>query len=210
MKDNVFITVRERGKIAARRSGHNVWLDAGRAFLAQMLSYSSFSPVTPERSDRIRYATVGIGGSQQNDPDADTAPWTTYYPAGSDPQNSDGHSYKKDYPIEPLITTLERPVKWRGIVSDYAGSLLGDEWPVVNTFMTHSSLSSVSVHAVLDGPGADILLPPFTTMPLSEIGLLTSSADLLNPFNPILAYYSFDTIQMNADTVIEAVWQVRF
>jgi hypothetical protein len=212
VKNNVLITVRERGKIVTRRDGHNVWVEAGNQFLSQLISYSSYSPLTPERSDRIRYAGLGIGGVGQSDPGADAAPFTTYYPAGSDPHATDGHSYNKDYPINPAITTLERPVRcFLGSWDPYTAPNPLDEWLIYRSFPTHQTLTSFSLHSIVSGPVGDVIDgTTLTYMPLSEIGLFTSAAALDEPFNPLVAYFSFDTIQMTPDTVIDIVWTVRF
>ncbi len=54
---------RERGKIVrgSRREGTNVWTLTGREFLARIMSYSSYAPLTPTRNDRIRYIGFGTG-----------------------------------------------------------------------------------------------------------------------------------------------------
>ena len=65
VRNNLVLTARERGKIVARREGHNIWLNLGREYLASLIDYISFSPLTPERNDRIQYMGVGIGGTRQ-------------------------------------------------------------------------------------------------------------------------------------------------
>lgn len=54
---------RERGKIVpgTRREGFNIWTLTGREYLARLMSYSSYSPLTPARNDRIKYIGFGIG-----------------------------------------------------------------------------------------------------------------------------------------------------
>jgi hypothetical protein len=68
-KEPVLITgyftsvARERGKLVpgSRREGRNIWTLSGREFLARLMSYSSYSPLTAARNDRIRYIGFGIG-----------------------------------------------------------------------------------------------------------------------------------------------------
>ncbi len=62
---NLNLTMRERGKIVARREGHNIFLNAGRAWISRLISYATFSPLVAEDDDRIRYMGLGIGGSRQ-------------------------------------------------------------------------------------------------------------------------------------------------
>ena len=40
MRNNLVLTVRDdRGKLVTRRRGHNIWLNTGRAWLANLISY---------------------------------------------------------------------------------------------------------------------------------------------------------------------------
>jgi hypothetical protein len=54
---------RERGKIVpgTRREGYNIFTLTGREYVARVISYSSYSPLTPARNDRVRYIGFGIG-----------------------------------------------------------------------------------------------------------------------------------------------------
>ena len=104
VRNNLRITARERGKIAARREGHNIWLDLGREYLASLIALASYSPDTPERNDRVKYMGFGIGGTRQVAPGvANTAPLVVAYP-GTNAQTD----------TDPLVTTLERPVRVSG------------------------------------------------------------------------------------------------
>lgn len=53
---------RERGKIVpgSRRSGHNIWTNTGREFLAMLMTYQA-NATTPQRNDRVFYLGVGQG-----------------------------------------------------------------------------------------------------------------------------------------------------
>jgi hypothetical protein len=99
VKSNLILTLRERGKIVARRQGHNIWLNLGRNYLAGLIAYSNFTPLTPERDDRIRYMGLGIGGTRQNAPSvANNPPLSTSYP---------GTNLQTD--TDPTIQGMERP-----------------------------------------------------------------------------------------------------
>src|SRR5580693_641378 len=81
VRNNLIITARERGKIAHRREGHNIWLNLGREYLANLIAASSFGPVVRERTDVIQYMGFGIGGTQQLAlSTANSAPLSTGYP----------------------------------------------------------------------------------------------------------------------------------
>lgn len=203
MRNNIQIVARERGKITSRRVGHNVWVDAGNQYLSQILELGG-------RSDRLRYIGLGIGGVDQHDPAADASPFSDTYPAGFDPHATDGHRYNKDYPIDPNITTLERPIKIRGTQDPYDVPDPNDEWLTILAYPTHPSLTTTTVRAPVNATLGEVVLAGWTYVPLSEVGLFTSDAVMTEPFNPLLAYFSFDTIQMTPDTVIDIIWNVRF
>jgi hypothetical protein len=67
VKGWVTCLLRERGKIVpgSRRSGHNVWTDTGREFLALLMSYKSTTSTT-YRNDRIAYIGVGTGAQTED------------------------------------------------------------------------------------------------------------------------------------------------
>src|SRR3989304_10588237 len=117
VKSNLITPARERGKIVARREGHNIWLDLGREYLAQLIAFASFGPDTPVRNDRIKYFGVGIGGTQQLAlPTANSAPISPPY-TGNNAQDD----------VTPTVTTLERPVRISGSTSAYPG-IAGGLW----------------------------------------------------------------------------------
>ena len=117
VKQNLSLTMRERGKLVDRRVGHNIWLNLGREYLAQLISYSSFSPDVPERDDRVKYMGLGIGGTRQ------LAPATANNPPVSPPYT--GVNSQTD--LDPTITTIERPVRVSGGSSAYP-DVSGDAW----------------------------------------------------------------------------------
>lgn len=213
MSDNVFITVRERGKIVARREGHNVFVTPGHQWLAELVACTSFSPETPERDDRIRYMQFGIGGKgQAQQVLASSPPFSTSYSVGNDPNLTTGYTYNKEYPIYPPISTLERPVRISGGSTDYPGAAM-DNW-LVDTpklFTTHPSLYDMAVHGLLSGPDGDVIYAPFGSMPLAEVGLLTNGTGvgIHTAYSPIVAYFTFDTILMSPTMEIETIWTLK-
>lgn len=224
MTSNVSILVRERGKIVERRAVHNTWVERGDVFLASSIALSAFGPDIPEREDRIRYLGVGIGGYQQGA--LIPAAVDTAYPAGSDPFATTGVEYREDFPFihdsgPPVthspLTTLERPVRITGGSNPYSTAAVSDRW-LVDTpkfFVTHLTLSELTVHATIDCTAGDVVYGSFTDVPISEAGLFTDEVavdplDGTTPFKPLMAYVTFDTISLSASRVLELIWSVRF
>jgi hypothetical protein len=87
-------------------------VDRGRAYLAEIASDANDA--------RVKYIGFGIGGNRQAH--AIVSPLSDAYPAGFDPQATAGNAYRKEYPIDPLIETLERPVR-------ISGGSLPYNWP---------------------------------------------------------------------------------
>ncbi len=198
VKNNLRLTVRERGKIVARREGHNIWLNLGREYLASLIDYTSFSPLTTERDDRIQYMGVGIGGTQQLAlTTANAPPLSTSYPGTNNQTDTD-----------PTVTLLERAVRISGSSMAYPGSG-GDVWlgqvtaPAVHTTATEVTFSRVF-------GSTDVSYSPFLVVPLSEIALFTSAANPSVYNNTAVAYDTFDTLSKTNAFQLEVQWTVRF
>lgn len=198
VRQNLTLTTRERGKIVDRREGHNIWLDLGREYLAQLIALASFNPDVPVRDDRIKYMGLGIGGTRQLAlAVANSSPISPPY-TGTNTQTDE----------DATLTVIERPVRVSGSSSAYPG-LAGDEW-----------VSEVSAPANLSVPTevtftrvfteAEVSYGPFASVPLSEVGLLTSAADPENYQNSLVAYDTFDTLSKTVAIALEVVWTIRF
>ena len=203
VRNNLELTVRERGKICARRRGHNIWLNLGREYLAQLIAYSSYSPVTPERNDRVRYMGLGIGGTRQIAPSvANSSPLG----GGSAPNAYAGTNSQTD--TDPDVTSLERPVRISGSEDPYPG-LVGDVWlGQVQAPATHSVATQVTFRRVFTQ--LDISYGVYLTVPLSEVMLYTGAADPLVYDNTGIAYDTFDTLSKTDAFELEIAWTVRF
>lgn len=199
--NNLKLTARERGKIVARRDGHNIWVDLGREYLAHLVALASYGPDTPERNDRIKYMGFGIGGTRQVAPGiANAAPLSTAYPGTNTQTDTD-----------PTVTRLERPVRISGsttIPSDPYNP--ADVWlGTVQAPPIHSTATQVTFFRLF-GP-TEISYSTFTSVPISEVGLFTSLANPVGqPFNTLIAYDTFDTISKTGAFEIEVEWTVRF
>lgn len=198
VRNNLRLTLRERGKIKARRDGHNIWLNLGREYLAQLLAYSSFSPLTTERDDRIRYMGLGIGGTRQVALGvANAAPIVTAYP-GSNAQTD----------TDPTLTTLERPVRITGSSDPYPGQG-ADVWVgQVQAPATHGTSTEVTFKRLITQ--VEVSYSPFLSVPLSEVGLFTGAANPNVYNNTCVAYDTFDTLSKTSAFELEIIWTVRF
>jgi hypothetical protein len=199
VKQNVHIIARERGKKVAERHGHNIFLNLGREWLAELIALASLNPDVAERSDRIKYIALGIGGTRQLAlaQSANIPPIVTAYP-GSNAQTD----------TDPSVTILERPVRVTGGITPYPG-VPGDIWvgevqaPPVHTVATETTFRR------LFGP-TDISYGTLISVPLSEVGLLTSAAVPGNYQNQLVAYDTFDTISKTGAVELEIVWTLKF
>jgi len=196
VRQNLSIICRERGKIVTRRDGHNIWLNLGREYLASLMSYASFSPDTPERDDRIKYMGFGVGSTAQLVSPVQE-PANTAYP-GTNAQTD----------TDLTVTTLERPVRVSGSSVVTPGQA-GDEWVgQIQAPATHASATQVTYVRLFTQ--AEISYAPYLSVPLSEIGLLTSAADPEVYNNQLVAYDTFDTISKTSAFDIEVNWTIRF
>lgn len=197
-KTNLSIVARERGKIVARREGHNIWLDLGREYLASLIAYSSFSPLTPERNDRVRYMGLGIGGSRQVAPGvANTTPIITAYP-GSNAQTD----------TDPTVVRLERPVRVTGGSTAYPG-VISDLWlGQIQAPAVHATPTQVTFQRLFTILEVSYL--PFQSVPLSEVMLYTHAANPNVYNNTGVAYDTFDTLSKTDAFELEISWTISF
>lgn len=194
VKSNLIIVARERGKIVARREGHNIFLDYGREWLSKLIAYLSFSPDVYENDYRVRYMGFGIGGSRQIAPDF-AATLTDYGPFPGFSQTD----------TDPTVTTLERPVRVSGASGPPAP---GDAWIGQVQPVSHPTETSALFRRVFID--TEISYPPYVSVPLSEVGLFLSGADPEFNLNNIIAYDTFDTISKTSAFELEVSWTLRF
>lgn len=198
VKSNLILTARERGKIVQRREGHNIWLNLGREYLASLIAYGSFGPLSPERDDRIRYMGLGIGGSRQIALGvANADPLLTAYP---------GTNVQTD--IDATVTRLERPVRVAGSSDPYPGQV-GDTWlGQVQAPATHLTPTSVTFQRLFGE--TDVSYAPFLSVPVSEIMLFTGNANPGVHNNIGVAYDTFDSLSKTNAFELEILWTIRF
>ena len=201
VKSNLIITARERGKICARREGHNIWLNTGREWLAQLIAYSNYPTCSTTYEDhRAKYMGVGMGGTRQLlVAEAEAAPLDVYdEPAATYVQTD----------TEPTITTLERPVRISGIddSSPYADGT--NEWLATIGDVSFPTATQTLFTRLFEQ--TDVSYDPFTMVPLSEIMLFTAAANPSLFDNTGIAYDTFDTIPKTGAIDFEVAWTIRF
>jgi hypothetical protein len=198
VRSNLFLTLRERGKIVARRKGHNIWLNVGRQYLARLISYATFAPLAPEQDNRLSYIGFGIGGSRQNAPAvADNDPLLTHYPGTNN--NSD---------LDATVSSLERPIRyaWVGTPSNVYDP--DDVWLKQVQVPTHPFTTSTKYNLTVTT--VEMTDGPYLIMPLSEIGLFHRGADLNSPIESPVAYDTFDTLPKTNALELSVSWTIRF
>lgn len=198
VRSNLILTARARGKIIARRAGHNIWLNLGREYLAQLIAYTSLTPPTAERDDRIRYMGLGIGGNRQLIANGSMNPNVLAAYPGSNAQTD----------TDPTVIGLERPVRVSGSSDPYPGDG-GDSWlGEVQAPATHPQATQTTFSRLFTE--TDISYAGFLTVPLSEAGLFTSAADPTVYNNTPVAYDCFDSISKTNAFDLEVQWTIRF
>lgn len=201
VKSNLILTLRERGKLVQEVRGHNIWLDIGRTWLAQLIAYSSFSPLTPYTDFRIRYMGLGIGGTRQIAPAVANNP-----PLGGVGGAYAGTNVYTD--TDPGVTHLERPVRISGGTGAYPGAG-SDVWlGQIASPPTFPTATSVNFQRLFTEP--EVSYSSFLTVPLSEVALFHAGASETTYNNAPVAYDTFDTLSKTGAFALEVNWTVRF
>jgi hypothetical protein len=216
-KVNVKIVARERGKIVARREGHNIWVNFGREYLAKTISPSDGTYTTAVNPAVVRYMGLGIGGDAQAIDIAGTFPTLdTHYP---------GQNIFDDTVI--TTATLERPVKVSGTAG--VGASAGVWMNSVTAPPTFGGAPITKVEFDTLFTNNDIQLSgAYPSVPLSEIGLFLSSEvasrtseEVYDYGSPpafinastrqkLLAYNTFDPISKTVSVSLEIHWEIQF
>lgn len=229
MEPNVSIRAWMGGELVHEYEGHNIWVDVGKTHLAKLV----VDP--PLVSERIRFMGFGIGGiKQSNLLLANAPPVVTSYPGSN--------TYSSSYSFFPVIESLERPVRVTGGTAGAYPVGPPDVWlaqpppfefftarggdvgslaplpPVIPpaaplpTYTPGADTGVITFKSRIDTNAGQLVYPPFTSIPLSEIGLFLSSADVNDPFNTghLVAYHSFATIVIVVGMVLEFSWTVGF
>lgn len=228
VRSNVLVTLRDRphGKIIEERKGHNIFLDYGREWLSELVAMDT--GYTAFRSDRIRYMAFGIGGTSQLIPSATIRGTWAGFPDDwdySNPSNlstgglgGSGTGDPTQTDTDPAVTGLEYPVQ--ATDQDYY-----DDVAAPASFPDAGIVRFTSVLGY-----NEVSFGPFTSVPISEIGLFTESVPFQNvppldegiqvtppsPAKPplgvryMVAYHTFDTLSKTSAFVLQVDWELRF
>jgi hypothetical protein len=194
---NVLVTLRDEpdGKIIEARSSHNIFLNYGREWLAELVSLNTAGATF--RTDRIRYMAYGIGGTSQllsaTTIQSLYAGWSGY----TTPAQSD---------VDPTVTGLEYPVEVSS--SDYYDDVKQPATFPQAGIVRFTAIAGYNEISYSGGP---------TSVPLSEIGLFTEGVtdqtvapEAAPPERYMVAYNTFDTLSKTASYVLQADWELRF
>ena len=184
MDPYVELTLRKGNEVVDVRRGKNIWVNTGRQWLRNMLTYSTYSPLTAPENRRIAFMGFGVGGFRQGNAAAHVPPMSVDYP---------GTNVQTD--MDPLITNLERPV--RVIAGQYLRELAAPTFPLPNIARFAASFAS-----------ADFSYGAYTAVPLSEIGLFLAGSNTALTTNSPVAYDTFDTCLKVPGLTLDVVWLV--
>lgn len=203
------------------REGHNIWVNQGRQYLAEVISplNALFDTHYAEGSGIrvVKYMAVGIGGDSQAIDVAGTYPTLdTHYP---------GQQIFSDSDI--TVPYLERPVKVSGTAG--VGPSAGVWLSTVTAPPTFSGSPITKVEFVTTFDTSDLHLSgAYPAVPLSEIGLLLSTEtenrdsdevydygsppDYINASGrqKLIAYNTFSTITKTSSVSLEVHWEIQF
>ena len=198
VKQNLRLTLRERGKVVDRREGHNIWLNLGREWMARLMAYQSFEPLLAETDHRIRYMGLGIGGNRQLAMErANAEPLVSAYP---------GTNQQTDEDVGVL--RLERPVRVSGGASTYPG-VAADRWlGQIQAPADHSKPSEVTFRRLFGS--LEVGYPPFLVCPVSEVALYHAGAAPGVWNNTAVAYDTFESLAKTTAVELEIVWTLSF
>lgn len=205
-KSNLVITVRERGKVVTRREGHNIWLDVGRNYLAELMSFSSHSPDVFAQDNRLRYMGFGIGGTRQRLASAHYPPLSVHYPGTNTAVDYNRH-----------LTRLERPVRFSSPSTPTVptGTYPNLTYNPADEFLRQvdappSAPANTSRLFVCTIGEADFSYGPFLSVGLSEIGLFSNAASPHDYAAAPVAYDTFDSIPKSNLFTLQVEWTIRF
>ena len=227
LKVNVRIEARERGKLVRVHESHNIFLNTGRDWLRQLMSFREApDPMPPEgvyvdpcqggtvpyyndRHSLIRYMALGMGGSKQIYPAAEflVPPLSHYQPQFFTQTDTDPLVYKLEIPV--VLDLLGQPVPPPAVGPKWLGQIAN---PVLlGTGPGHVKYTRLFAEA-------EISVPPFDNVPLSEIGLyiddpdpnyiLTKPDPVAPPYN-LVAYDQFNTIVKTNAIALQVDWTFR-
>ncbi len=193
LKWNLEILGFDRGKkrVLHQRT-HNIVVNNGRQFVIENISAASFGTGGASMQDSVvQYIGLGIGGSRQTAPEATTSPLSSNYPAGYGGSNTQSDQ-------DVTVSRLERPVK-------ATTTLWLKQVAAPPAFPTPGSVRWTAFFDAME-----INLAPYTSVPLSEIGLYSSKANPANPNGAPTSAYPGATTAMIAYDTFQTLYKTGF
>jgi hypothetical protein len=215
--------------VIEERNTHNIFLDYGREWLAELLGLDGAAGVgVPYRNDRVAYMAFGIGGTSQLIASPTIrATWTGFPNAWgyTDPAipatggygstgGAAGDPAQTD--TDPAVTGLEYPVQVEA--SDYYDVLSATTFPEagVARFRAIVGYNQISFGAAVSVPLSEVGL--FTeAVPFQDVPPLDSAIEVTPPIPPkpplgvryMVAYNTFDTLSKTSAFVLQVDWEFR-
>lgn len=186
MEPYLELCLKDGDRVVRKHRGQNIWVNAGKEWLRDLVHYTYFSTPTPGNDQRVMYMGFGIGSRRQGSLLANAAPLSADYPGTNDQLD-----------IDPTVQFLERPVRVQ------AGQFLAQVSPPV-----FDVPNAARYTVVLDKP--DVSYGAYLAVPISEIGLFLHGSDPSIGTNPLVAYDTFPDIQKTALFTLEVSWVVSF
>lgn len=176
------------GRVVEQRESHNIFVNYGREWIAELTAYET--TLTPFREDRIRYMSVGIGGTAQqlsvsaiqglgyngylydgsgNNTWDYASPFTTLDTGGYATGNTTGVTGAVQTDQDADVTGLEYPVQIAAPTASTPSYY--NEVKAPTSFPTAGIVRFTGVLGY-----SDVSFGAATSVPLSEIGLFTGSA----------------------------------
>lgn len=211
IENNVTIEHRIGGALVDTRQQHNTWTYYGKDYLSRVVALQSIGGGgdVPQHNARVRYLGLGIGSVMAVDA-AFAPPLVTTYPPGFDPHATAGNTYSRLMPENPVISTLERPVRRAGGSNPYSSALPTDTWLFDDIETVYRDTQSVTFRFIVDCTLGDVVYGPYTYVPISEAALFLSTANENTPYSSAVAYVDFATVFLQSDSVVTLSWTVRF
>lgn len=206
VKYNLHIEARERGKLVRVSDTHNIFVDSGRNWLAQLMGYNTLpTPPTapniitdPYTNHRIRYIGVGIGGDRQHYP-------TSYF--NSPPLDFYSATFLQN-DTTPAVSHLETPVPCYGVG-------VGTTFWLAQVTNVTTGLPNGQIRFTRVFTEDELSYNGFPLIPISEVALFTNDANpTTDPYpvrydGPMVAYDTLDTFPKNNSIVLQFDWTLR-
>lgn len=172
-----------KGNLVDTREGNNIWTDAGREFLCEILAFKALSSATTYRDDKVSYIAVGTGAKSTAQGNilslAAPAYWTTgayLAPLQSPPT----------FPISATSTTK-----------------------TAVQFVREYGLTDISQGGSVILTEAGLFTNGDPQNNFDTATFITNPANFSSSYAPV-AYKTFEPITKTNDFTLKIIWEIRF